>query len=948
MVHLSLTPLNGNQSASKGWPFQGVFGLTHITTHGTIRTRLGDDRTPLLASRIAIVVRCYETRLNRLGGVSQTNVLVERSQTLWSPDPSEQQQPPPFAPVGDLDLPFRFVLPPDLQGPSTCHMQDYRVFWRIEAVINHVPLVGQGTRQVKAFDLHFVRHDAPSSSGASSSTFHVSSARLPSCSYSLSAPSHPLGPEDAIPISLRVFTTQPAASLARVSVSVERRMEFRGESSKRSSSSSSKRDALPTPPSTASSMSSTDDPQQRHPTPLSATANSQPSSTKSKGKSKETSSLNLDQLGNSMLRATKRTTSYFLFSSSSSSTSSPSAAPSPSSSSALSAPAATTTPPAGSPVSSSPPTAPQVASDVVPFAFSVPTYTRPGVATSSPSASWGPAIPSPTTSATSPSQQPNSSLASPNNSTSAGNSPAATAPIGVVKTTTQTVATLEKVKADLSAIEPADEGVKWCLDTEEFCLPVQKPGHWSIGETMSTDLVAVRFFLCVKLTISTPTNPGSVSSLSSSASSSNWHSTEVVLPPHEIQVVSISAARRAYVLAKIEQTKANRAAAKSASASATTSPSGHLAPPSSSPATSRPTRRLRSSRDAHSPLASSSDREHQKKKSKKRLRGEREKDNKDALPSPPPSPYEFHVQLPDAASSTSSTVPLLRGHQPSRLVIPSRKEKDDDEDVKMDSPSKGSDDESSDDGFFVMSGDLSLQRMSKRLPKPSHASSPASASSRHQHNLRSSPRSPTLPSSPRAGSSSKSKSSRDARESKSKSPFKSFVSFGSSGTSARRPMTADGRRSADREMEMSQGYQRATSVGAVSPTNVLLLTERMGELMDLEEEDDRREDEDNPFSFSPPPPDMLPVLPDIHIQSPSVKSPTSSPASSASTVTIRQSPVPASTSAERANRAMALLEREWEEEFSRIESANPKSGEDFAGQCRKRRTRTRELAAAEE
>ncbi|KAG8987320.1 hypothetical protein FRB90_003405, partial [Tulasnella sp. 427] len=133
MVHLSLTPLNGNQSLAKGWPFQGVFGLTRITTHGTIRTRLGDDRTPLLASKISILVRCYETRLNKLGGVVQTNVLVEESQTLWSADPSQQIQPPPFAPIGDLDLPFRFVLPPNLQGPSTCHMQEYRVFWRIEA-----------------------------------------------------------------------------------------------------------------------------------------------------------------------------------------------------------------------------------------------------------------------------------------------------------------------------------------------------------------------------------------------------------------------------------------------------------------------------------------------------------------------------------------------------------------------------------------------------------------------------------------------------------------------------------------------------------------------------------------------------------------------------------------------------------------------------------------------
>lgn len=499
---------------------------------------------------------------------------------------------------------------------------------------------------------------------------------------------------------------------------------------------------------------------------------------------------------------------------------------------------------------------------------------------------------------------------------------------------------------------------------------------------MSTNLVGIRFFLCVKvrdrlvatinvllttlfdaqLTISTPTNPGSISSTSSLSSSS--HLTEVALPAREIQVVAISAARRAYVLAKVEQTKATRAASKSAPTSATTSPDGHLAPPSSSsPASTRPTRRLRSTRDAHnshSPLGSSAEREHQKKKSKKRLRSEREKDN-DALPlpSPPPSPYEFHLQLPDAASSTSSTVPLLRGHKPTRLVIPSEEEEEEDgEDVKMSSPVRGSVESlnESDDGFFVMSGDLSMQKMSKRLPKPTHASSPASSSSpRHQHNLRSGPRSPTLASSPRAGSSSKSKSNRDASGSKSKgatSAFKSFVSFGSS--AGRRPVTADpGRRSSETEMEMSQGYQRATSVGAVSPTGVLLLAERMGELMDLEEEEDQREDEDNPFSFSPPPPDMPPTLPDIQIEAASVRSPSSSPASSASTITIRQSPVPASTSAVRANLAMALLEREWEEELSRKESASRMGGEEigsereFAGQCRRRRTQTRELAAAE-
>ncbi|KAG8987259.1 hypothetical protein FRB90_003495 [Tulasnella sp. 427] len=515
---------------------------------------------------------------------------------------------------------------------------------------------------------------------------------------------------------------------------------------------------------------------------------------------------------------------------------------------------------------------------------------------------------------------------------------------GVVKTTTQTVASVEKAKPDFEVTADADGLAKWSLDTEELGLPVQKPGHWSLGETVSTNLVAIRFFICVKLTIATPHN--SLAS-SGSGSGSHWTVTEVALPAQEIQVVSISAARRAYVLAKVEQTKATRAASKSAPSSTTASPTGHLLPPSSSSPSSssgRPTRRPRSS-NTHSPLGSSAEREQQKSKSKKRLRGERDKD---ALPSPPPSPYEFRVQLPDAASSTSSTAPLLRGYQPAtKLVIPPKVDGEDDEDVSMELPAVDSDESAEaedDDGFFViMSGDLNLQRMSNKLPSASTRSHRA-----------------TSPRAAAAGS-SKSKSGREAGGSKSKGTLKNFVPFKNS---SRRPVTADvGRRSAEREMEVHQGYQRATSVGAVSPTGVLMLAERMGELMDLEEEEGHdhhhhRDDEDNPFSFSPPPPEAsssTSSLPDIHVQPPSSKSLSSSPASSVSTVTIRQSPVPASTSAARATMAMALLEKEWEEELMKMEAASRRgsmdmssAGGDFAGQCRRRRTRTRELAAAEE
>lgn len=127
MVLLSLTPLKGNTSGSKSWPFNGYFALSQVSTHGTVRTRLGDDGNPLMASKVTIAIRCYESRMPRLG-VVHTNILFNKTQVLWQA-PENQH----FAPLGDLDLPFRMSLPPDIAAPSSCHMQEYRVFWRLEA-----------------------------------------------------------------------------------------------------------------------------------------------------------------------------------------------------------------------------------------------------------------------------------------------------------------------------------------------------------------------------------------------------------------------------------------------------------------------------------------------------------------------------------------------------------------------------------------------------------------------------------------------------------------------------------------------------------------------------------------------------------------------------------------------------------------------------------------------
>jgi hypothetical protein len=92
-----------------------------------VRTKIDDDAKTLPAKSITVSVRCYESRLGRIGTLL-SNVLVEYMQVLWSkPDDKE------WAEIGDLEFPFRITIPPKVAGHSTAAFQDYRIFWRVEA-----------------------------------------------------------------------------------------------------------------------------------------------------------------------------------------------------------------------------------------------------------------------------------------------------------------------------------------------------------------------------------------------------------------------------------------------------------------------------------------------------------------------------------------------------------------------------------------------------------------------------------------------------------------------------------------------------------------------------------------------------------------------------------------------------------------------------------------------
>lgn len=92
-----------------------------------VRSRMDDDGKPIRASAVTIAVRCYEARIGRLG-VVQSNILFESCQTLWSKSVGSDWES-----LGDVDLPFKFIIPPECTAPGAVVFPEYRIVWRIEA-----------------------------------------------------------------------------------------------------------------------------------------------------------------------------------------------------------------------------------------------------------------------------------------------------------------------------------------------------------------------------------------------------------------------------------------------------------------------------------------------------------------------------------------------------------------------------------------------------------------------------------------------------------------------------------------------------------------------------------------------------------------------------------------------------------------------------------------------
>ncbi|KAJ6546506.1 hypothetical protein DFH09DRAFT_1171214 [Mycena vulgaris] len=225
MVHLLLASTKGNHGV-RYFPYSGYLGLTPLKVDGVVRTKLDADLKPLRAKSITISVRCYEVRLGRLG-VVRSNVLVDYTQLLWSPEDGQD-----YNDIGELELPFRITIPRKVAGFSTASFVEFRCTWRVEAIITHAPILGVGSRQIKHSELPLLRFDSPPAYEPSTPIARpildseISHPHCPPIRYSVNPPTSPVGPLDLVSIPIHLLPSDPGISFRSASVLVERRMRF--------------------------------------------------------------------------------------------------------------------------------------------------------------------------------------------------------------------------------------------------------------------------------------------------------------------------------------------------------------------------------------------------------------------------------------------------------------------------------------------------------------------------------------------------------------------------------------------------------------------------------------------------------------------------------------------------------------------------------------------------
>lgn len=221
MLELSLVPKQGN-AGGRFFPHAGYLGLGDVTVTGTFLTKLPALATPLAVKRILLTVKCYEARMSGPFGSDADIVLWEKTRQIWEPAGEAE-----YEDLADWEHPFKIIIPASAvdDAPSTQTTKEWKVVWRIEAIVDHKPIPYVGNRISKAYALNLFNHRMPILPPLSPPSAITVGHDATAAQVFINVPHGAFGPGDTLGVSFHAKPEDPTTILKSATVTLERRIE---------------------------------------------------------------------------------------------------------------------------------------------------------------------------------------------------------------------------------------------------------------------------------------------------------------------------------------------------------------------------------------------------------------------------------------------------------------------------------------------------------------------------------------------------------------------------------------------------------------------------------------------------------------------------------------------------------------------------------------------------
>lgn len=142
----SSSSASNSSNASSSSPSSTQVPSSSVSSNSSIPSQHHQQSGRLRASAVTVALICYEAKLGRVG-VVKTNILFQHVLPLWTaaapstPSPRSPREASSsslvIAELPSTDFAFNLIIPPSVVAASaacsTCHFQNYRVYWRLEA-----------------------------------------------------------------------------------------------------------------------------------------------------------------------------------------------------------------------------------------------------------------------------------------------------------------------------------------------------------------------------------------------------------------------------------------------------------------------------------------------------------------------------------------------------------------------------------------------------------------------------------------------------------------------------------------------------------------------------------------------------------------------------------------------------------------------------------------------